>query len=140
MTPVNYNKKNLKSVAAPQGGREHFLRYLQYRTDCIEDLKLTPEEQQHANSFHAGDPLTPKCYSKCLLEKMNMYKDDGGFVVDEVVKHLTDKGFDAVKVRQDFDKCVEDHKDKTDKCDNAFAVAKCFMEQYRPPTTKYPSS
>lgn len=58
---------------------------------------------------------------------MHLY-DSEGFVVDKMVEHVTGRNqdFDAEKVRQDFDLCVETHKDIADKCDNAAIVSKCF--------------
>lgn len=63
-----------------------------------------------------------------------MYRD-GAFLVDVVVKHVTDRrsDVDAETVKQDFNLCIESHKDETDNCDEAYAVIKCFMAKYGPP-------
>lgn len=62
-----------------------------------------------------------------------MYRDDA-FVIDTVIKHVTDRStdVDAEQVKRDLDLCIVDHKDETDKCDEAFAVVKCFMGKYGP--------
>lgn len=79
-----------------------------------------------------------KRFLQCIFKKVNMCNDDG-FVFDEVLKWLEPNRqglVDAVKVRQDFDSCVEAHRDKTDKCLNTIEVFECFTAKYDAAITK----
>lgn len=87
-----------------------------YRPLCVAETQDRSKGSDH-----------PPCYMRCILEKMGLFTDTGGFDVDRVVKQLSE-GRNNRDIGPEVEECVEENPQDINACTRAFLAIQCLKE------------
>ncbi|XP_062534215.1 general odorant-binding protein 99a-like [Armigeres subalbatus] len=99
---------------------------LQYRTECVSALNVPAEYVEKFKKWEFPEDDTTKCYIKCVFNKMQLFEDTEGPLVDNLVQQLA-HGRDADEVRTEVLKCVDKNTDNN-ACHWAYRGFQCFQK------------
>ncbi|KAL1397319.1 hypothetical protein pipiens_009855 [Culex pipiens pipiens] len=96
-----------------------------YRSECVSSLSISDELVAKYRKWDFPEDDTTQCYIKCIFNKMELFDDNNGPIVDNLVLQLA-HGRDADEVRAEILKCVDKNTDDNS-CHWAFRGFKCFQ-------------
>nr|QGW50693.1 odorant-binding protein 29 [Propsilocerus akamusi] len=94
-----------------------------YRVECATENNIPAESIEHYKEWKFEDAHAA-CYINCVFRKMQLYDNDSGFLVDNLVAQLTHGKPDGI--RASVEKCTETT--ETDNCQKAFKGFVCFSK------------
>nr|6NBN_A Chain A, AAEL005772-PA [Aedes aegypti]6OG0_A Chain A, AAEL005772-PA [Aedes aegypti]6OGH_A Chain A, AAEL005772-PA [Aedes aegypti]6OII_A Chain A, AAEL005772-PA [Aedes aegypti]6OII_B Chain B, AAEL005772-PA [Aedes aegypti]6OMW_A Chain A, AAEL005772-PA [Aedes aegypti]6OMW_B Chain B, AAEL005772-PA [Aedes aegypti]6OMW_C Chain C, AAEL005772-PA [Aedes aegypti]6OMW_D Chain D, AAEL005772-PA [Aedes aegypti]6OMW_E Chain E, AAEL005772-PA [Aedes aegypti]6OMW_F Chain F, AAEL005772-PA [Aedes aegypti]6 len=97
-----------------------------YRTECVSSLNIPADYVEKFKKWEFPEDDTTMCYIKCVFNKMQLFDDTEGPLVDNLVHQLA-HGRDAEEVRTEVLKCVDKNTDNN-ACHWAFRGFKCFQK------------
>uniref|UniRef100_A0A240PNH4 Odorant-binding protein 9 n=1 Tax=Anopheles epiroticus TaxID=199890 RepID=A0A240PNH4_9DIPT len=99
---------------------------LKYRAECVQSLGVSDELVEKYKSWDFPEDDTTQCYIKCIFNKMQLFDDTTGPIVDNLVVQLA-HGRDADEVRAEIVKCAGSNTDGN-VCHWAFRGFQCFQK------------
>ncbi|XP_065089082.1 general odorant-binding protein 99a-like [Ochlerotatus camptorhynchus] len=97
-----------------------------FRTECVTSLNVPAESVEKFKKWEFPEDDMTMCYIKCVFNKMQLFDDTEGPLVDNLVQQLA-HGRDAEEVRTEVLKCVDKNTDDNT-CHWAFRGFKCFQK------------
>jgi len=94
-----------------------------FRDQCKTELSLTDEAIAQFKKWQFTDEHSA-CYINCVFRHMQLYNNDSGFNVDNLVAQLGQGRTD--NIRPDIEKCVDNS--IADHCQRAFKGFQCFSK------------
>ncbi|KAB0804781.1 hypothetical protein PPYR_01751 [Photinus pyralis] len=90
---------------------------------CIEESKVDPKRiEKMIKELDFTEDKALKCYWRCLHEKVNIFKADGSYDNELIVKKFP-------FIKKDLqEKCEKRHRDEKDNCDKAFKYSLCIID------------
>uniref|UniRef100_A0A182KHK4 Odorant-binding protein 9 n=1 Tax=Anopheles christyi TaxID=43041 RepID=A0A182KHK4_9DIPT len=99
---------------------------LKYRAECVQSLSVSDELVEKYKSWNFPEDDTTQCYIKCIFNKMQLFDDANGPIVDNLVVQLA-HGRDVDEVRAEIVKCAGSNTDGN-VCHWAFRGFQCFQK------------
>ncbi|XP_053687879.1 general odorant-binding protein 99a-like [Sabethes cyaneus] len=97
-----------------------------YRNECVTALSVPEDHVAKFKKWQFPEDDTTQCYIKCIFNKMQLFDDTDGPLVDNLVQQLA-HGRDADEIRAEIVKCVDKNTDGNT-CHWAFRGFKCFQQ------------
>ncbi|KXJ69324.1 general odorant-binding protein 99a [Aedes albopictus] len=97
-----------------------------FRNECVSSLSVPADYVEKFKKWEFPEDDTTMCYIKCVFNKMQLFDDTEGPLVDNLVLQLA-HGRDGEEVRTEVMKCVDKNTDNN-ACHWAFRGFKCFQK------------
>ncbi|CAO1421981.1 unnamed protein product [Diamesa hyperborea] len=95
-----------------------------YRGECVQELEIPAETVEEYKKWNFKPEGKTPCYIRCIFTKMEIFNDEVGPIVDNLVLQLGQGRTDDIK--DDIEKCIDNSGD--DKCMWAFKGFGCFKK------------
>ncbi|KAK5638520.1 hypothetical protein RI129_012815 [Pyrocoelia pectoralis] len=113
----------IASKKIPDNIRDDFEKIIEkVKPKCIEETKVElPRLEKMLKELDFSDDQPLKCYWRCLHTKANIYKTDGSYDTEVIVKKFKFITKDLAE------KCAEMTKAEMNKCDESFKYTLCII-------------
>ncbi|XP_023299166.2 uncharacterized protein LOC111681552 [Lucilia cuprina] len=110
---------------------------LRAHEECREDNYVPDEIYEKFLNYEFPDHKRTKCYVKCWVEKMELFKERKGFDEKSIVYQFTHEHPNYLaNVRHGLEKCIDHNESESDVCTFAHRVFSCWIKINRPAVRK----
>ncbi|KAM7360132.1 general odorant-binding protein 99a-like [Cochliomyia hominivorax] len=102
---------------------------LQAHAECREEYNIPDEIYEQYTNYEFPDHKRTKCYVKCWVEKMGLFKERKGYDEEAIVAQFTHEHPNFLgNVRHGLEKCIDHNEAESDVCTFAHRVFSCWIK------------
>lgn len=102
---------------------------IKYRGECVSTLGITEEQVAQYKKWVFPDDEKTHSYIKCIFNKMGLFADDKGFLIEHLVQQLG-QNRDAEETRTEVTKCSKKELETDDEAAWAYKGLICFRNAH----------